>query len=1000
MPDEQQITWDSPQAAPPPQVSWDEPEEKKPEGFLQRVWKSLTWVPPGLKNYHVHSELPEGAGFTGVSEAAGEAAKFAERKRNEAEQSHLHELAVTGKNNAPMSAYSPSAGWDLAARTAKTVSGMTSPTSQAVALGTVAAPEIVGPALVAHGGYTALKHAPGALGGNPEEAEASLGGLAEATGGTAITHGALTTKPTVKQSLAESTTGKAVSPIVDLAQRAMSRLRTPEAQQALTQAAQPGIRIPKAQESIAIAGPRIQQIRQAKGVDIPAKGPEALKVVLDLNREAKVQILSAIEDRMGPVADLRPNANVVAKGIRGAVDDLTVEQTPGLRESMERRASTYDREGGSNWTIRQMENRMHTLNNRLANAYSQATPGEARISAETEMDLAEARELRKLIDESVEKLSGEGVKDLKREYGAQRDLEKGLARQYAIASRTKNAPLWEGLAYLQAAGDFVTGGVWGAAKGAAKIAIGNRLQLLRDSGYLANQAFHGPQAFRPAARIPPHTPIPPKGLLPAPATELGFTEEPQGPITRPQNKGLLAEPAPIEAEFIPRRVPTGPTRLGVNRMLPSGELPATNIPPIPTITRETTLPPDETRLGPTGEGGVRIPIKGLLPAAREAAGIPKPTTFKGGINPQGTEALTAGKRSPASEAALLEDTRRAAAEGNPEERAAAKARLREMGEPEAAPKFVERREEIRPAFNEAAVRAAKEPEPVETKIKGITAEGPKAPRAKREELPAIEKRYSPEEITEAEGMLASEAGAMAAADRPGVYYDESEAGDVRLRSRGAQTKGGDWRGVRSGREMFPFMREHPEMNPEAVLKALRNKDSAFYKRAMTAAIDFVNRSKAVGEAAEPAQVEPGAEEFPFGAKAGPEEKPVPVKEPEGVLPGMGEHVRAQEAGAGRVKAEELAREINTPRSIESAAGEMETKSPLFRGTAASPQNEMFGQQALKGANGAGKETYWKGDKAVYTGNKKEIAGGLFYELKLTEGHLKGETKWTQKAPSE
>src|SRR5208283_1343014 len=249
----------------------------------------------------------------------------------------------------------------------------------------------------------------------------------------------------------------------NLGMEAFNKLRMPEAQKALTQAIQPGVNIPRAQESIAIAGPRIQQIRTANGVDIPAKGPEALKAVLDLNRQAKTQILSAIEDRMGPVADLRPTASAVAKGIRGAVDDLTLEQTPGAKESVERRAGTYEREGGNAWSIRQMEERMHTLNDRLASAYSKPTAGEAHLSVETEMDFAEARELRKLIDESVEKLSGEGVKDLKREWGAQRDLEKSLARQYAIATRVKGAPLWEGLAYLQAAGYMVSGNLLGAA---------------------------------------------------------------------------------------------------------------------------------------------------------------------------------------------------------------------------------------------------------------------------------------------------------------------------------------------------------------------------------------------------------------------------------------------------------------------------------------------------------------------------------------------------------
>ncbi|HZP33896.1 MAG TPA: hypothetical protein VFB23_11105 [Candidatus Acidoferrales bacterium] len=67
----------------------------------------------------------------------------------------------------------------------------------------------------------------------------------------------------------------------------------------------------------------------------------------------------------------------------------------------------------------------------------------------------------------------------------------------------------------------------------------------------------------------------------------------------------------------------------------------------------------------------------------------------------------------------------------------------------------------------------------------------------------------------------------------------------------------------------------------------------------------------------------------------------------GVLPGFDAHIRAQREGAARVQGEQLTERMNRqPESIEPAAGEMERLSPLFRGTGASPQNEMFaaGQQ--------------------------------------------------------
>lgn len=43
-------------------------------------------------------------------------------------------------------------------------------------------------------------------------------------------------------------------------------------------------------------------------------------------------------------------------------------------------------------------------------------------------------------------------------------------------------------------------------------------------------------------------------------------------------------------------------------------------------------------------------------------------------------------------------------------------------------------------------------------------------------------------------------------------------------------------------------------------------------------------------------------------------------------------------------------------------------------------------------------TYLHGDLARYTGKTLVIHGGLFYEVEMLEGHLKGQTKVTQRAP--
>jgi hypothetical protein len=67
-----------------------------------------------------------------------------------------------------------------------------------------------------------------------------------------------------------------------------------------------------------------------------------------------------------------------------------------------------------------------------------------------------------------------------------------------------------------------------------------------------------------------------------------------------------------------------------------------------------------------------------------------------------------------------------------------------------------------------------------------------------------------------------------------------------------------------------------------------------------------------------------------------------VQNQETILPGFEQAVTEQKRAAGQRQAEDLTEQINRPpESIESAAGEMERSSPLFRGTEASPQSELF-----------------------------------------------------------
>lgn len=85
----------------------------------------------------------------------------------------------------------------------------------------------------------------------------------------------------------------------------------------------------------------------------------------------------------------------------------------------------------------------------------------------------------------------------------------------------------------------------------------------------------------------------------------------------------------------------------------------------------------------------------------------------------------------------------------------------------------------------------------------------------------------------------------------------------------------------------------------------------------------------------------GSSESSGGASE--EEKPQPVElGPQKTIPGLESAVAENKKQAAVELGRKLTDKINEPaKSIESAAGEMETLSPLFRGSAASPQNEMF-----------------------------------------------------------
>lgn len=190
------------------------PPAKK--SFWQRGWEGLTQKLPRPAGGGEEAELASSAseGLSGLGSIAKESAQ-------KSQQEDLSKVAKTGEQ--------PSFGRkalqyakNVAGSTADAAAGMTSPAGQAIGAGMLAAPEVVGPILGVHGLGKAMFHAKGALAGNPEEAEQSLGGAAEAAGGAAAGVAGL------EGGVAESNLAKVPKNAIRYARESMGRQLTPE----------------------------------------------------------------------------------------------------------------------------------------------------------------------------------------------------------------------------------------------------------------------------------------------------------------------------------------------------------------------------------------------------------------------------------------------------------------------------------------------------------------------------------------------------------------------------------------------------------------------------------------------------------------------------------------------------------------------------------------------------------------------------------------------------
>ena len=355
-------------------------------------------------------------------------------------------------------------------------------------------------------------------------------------------------------------------------------IKSPAPAKALTRGIQPGVNIPRAAESIQIAGPRLQNVAQKLGEEI--KEPGDLTPGAKVTSAAKQQIWDALEQRIGQVDDFMSDTNAIADRMKAAIPDRIREQYPELAERLDKRAETYLGQK----SLRQIENAIESANNDLRGLYARPNITDAPISADAAVTKAEVEGARELLDQRVRDLTGnEDVPALKREYGAIRDVERAAARANVVYARQKGMPLYHGLAALSAAGDLVSGNLLGAAKGAFKIGVGRYLQRLRDPGYLVDQAFQGRGAFEPAPDIPSAKPLVRTPIEGAPVNLAAERELGGAPPARPllTEGRTLITPAPADR--------SGPISLDERIPMPGWATPADER-PLATPTQQSTEP--------------------------------------------------------------------------------------------------------------------------------------------------------------------------------------------------------------------------------------------------------------------------------------------------------------------------------------------------------------------------------------------------------------------------
>jgi hypothetical protein len=306
------------------------------------------------------------------------------------------------------------------------------------------------------------------------------------------------------------------------------------------------VNIPKAPESVKLAGPEMQRVRETVGLEI--RGEEAVPKTAKLAELTEKDIWNnEMMPRLKAAGTLEADTRTVAAAIRSKITPRMKETSPALAKNFERTAKFYEK----NLPLEEIEGYIESANQELKGFYKSTDP---RLTSGTTAKLSEVRALRKVFNDGVDRLTGPGTAEIKQRWGAVRDMRKALDRQVIVQARQKGVSLYEGLGMLGAGADLASAVLTFNTvpmKGAGIYLVGRSLARARDASFQLEQAFHGRNAFAPSSPSPFQMPVRralPSGPILAPGTS-GTPLDPFTPYvaegTRASRLGLLLKEAEL-----------------------------------------------------------------------------------------------------------------------------------------------------------------------------------------------------------------------------------------------------------------------------------------------------------------------------------------------------------------------------------------------------------------------------------------------------------------------